>query len=114
MSGWDSRYDGENLDDDMDACLEWQGTKHSKRGYGLDGRKLAHRAAWERVHGPIPEGMHVLHKCDNPPCVNVRHLFLGTHADNMRDREQKGRANHPYGERSGKAKLTDADVRYIR
>jgi hypothetical protein len=54
----------------------------------------AHRAAWVEAHGDIPEGMFVLHQCDNRACVNVAHLFLGTHQDNMDDRESKGR-NHP-------------------
>jgi hypothetical protein len=64
--------------------------------------------------GEIPPGMHVLHHCDNPPCINPSHLFLGTQADNMRDKEQKGRGNHPQGERHGRAKLTEADVLMIR
>lgn len=52
----------------------------------------AHRKAWEDEHGPIPPGMKVLHRCDNPPCVNVDHLFLGTQADNIADMIAKGRA----------------------
>lgn len=75
-------------------CVEWQGGR-DKDGYGqtvVGGRKQrAHRVAWERIHGPIPAGMKVLHKCDNPPCVNPGHLFLGTQADNVRDCWDKGR-----------------------
>jgi HNH endonuclease len=52
---------------------------------------LAHRWAWTQAHGPIPQGMYVLHRCDYPPCWNVDHLWLGTAADNARDREEKGR-----------------------
>jgi hypothetical protein len=77
------------------GCLEW--TKATNRhGYGLigvDGRsRLAHRVAWTLANGPIPEGMCVLHRCDNPPCCDVEGcLFLGTQADNVTDMETKGR-----------------------
>lgn len=52
----------------------------------------AHRVAWEMAHGPIPDGMVVMHGCDNPPCVNVAHLSLGTQLDNIADRVRKGRS----------------------
>jgi H2-forming N5,N10-methylenetetrahydromethanopterin dehydrogenase-like enzyme len=72
--------------------------------------------AWEEAHGPIPEGMVVMHTCDNPPCYEVTHLVLGTMADNVRDSVAKGRyhrAGLP-GESNGRAKLTAADVVAIR
>ena len=72
----------------------------------------AHRLAWELANGPIPVGLHVLHRCDNPGCVRPAHLFLGTNADNCRDKALKGRSLR--GERNAKAKLTEADVREIR
>ncbi len=68
----------------------------------------AHRASYEAFRGPIPDGLHVLHKCDNPACINPAHLFLGTHDDNMADKTQKQR--HLHGGRHHHAKLTDEIV----
>ena len=76
------------------GCWKWQGAVDS-HGYGrtrYNGKLTsAHRAAYEYMHKEIPEGMHVLHRCDNPPCINPAHLFLGTHQDNMDDMAAKGR-----------------------
>ncbi len=74
----------------------------------------AHRLMWELAVSPIPSGMQVLHRCDNPACCNPAHLFLGTYSDNMRDREAKGRHNAPIGSRHGRATLTEDQVREIR
>jgi hypothetical protein len=71
-----------------------------------------HRVAWFLEHGEWPDD-HVLHRCDNPGCVNIRHLFLGTHSDNMRDRGAKGRSARLAGEDNPSASLTDAQVREI-
>lgn len=72
----------------------WIGAR-IQTGYGhisRDGRPMeAHRASWSLENGPIPNGLSVLHRCDNPPCVNPRHLFLGSILDNNRDTIQKGR-----------------------
>jgi len=85
-------------------------------GYGelrLDGEtRYAHRVAYELIYGSIPQGLFVLHRCDNPPCVNPDHLFLGTMRDNVQDAVKKGR--HILGERVGVAKLTSEQVREIR
>lgn len=83
-----------SLEVSLDDCILWTGSIGSN-GYGkrqVHGRTVgAHRAAWEEERGPIPDGLFVLHRCDNPPCCNVEHLFLGTHTDNMRDMARKGR-----------------------
>jgi len=99
------------------SCLEWQGTRiHS--GYGktsLDGKTVAaHRLAWIFSHGPIPPGLYVCHSCDNPPCVEPSHLWLGTNTDNMQDMVSKGREIRTFGEKNPSARLTDEEVRQIR
>jgi hypothetical protein len=78
------------------------------------GLKYAHRIAYELTIGPIPEGMHVLHRCDNPSCVNPAHLFLGTLADNAKDMYAKGRGADRDGEKGPSAKLTWEIVTEIR
>jgi hypothetical protein len=104
------------------GCLDWQKAKN-KRGYGVmrcaDGKnRLAHRVAWQ-IYFNDPQEKHVLHKCDNPACVNVGHLFLGDHADNMADKSKKGR--HRWGNKKWTAheirpwaKLTKNQVLAIR
>ena len=76
------------------GCRPWMGTRN-RNGYGLLNLTLCtHRLAWELANGPIPRGLLVLHHCDNPPCCNPDHLFLGTHADNAADRTRKGRTRN--------------------
>jgi hypothetical protein len=110
----------------IDGCWGWRGYC-DRKGYGrigVEGQRvaLAHRLSWELHFGPIPDGLHVLHHCDNPPCTNPRHLWLGTNADNQADMRAKARDSdkglfsterfaregHPY------AKLTRNDAEEIR
>ncbi len=74
--------------------------------------KKAHRLSYELFVGPIPESMHILHRCDVPSCINPAHLRVGTHQENMREMSERKRA--PIGSRQGRSKLTEEDVRYIR
>lgn len=100
------------------SCWEWSGVR-DRRGYGKfwDGltHAKAHRASYRLYVGPIENGMHVLHRCDNPACVNPNHLFLGTHADNMEDKTRKGRSIGAHaGENHHFARLTPDAVLAIR
>jgi hypothetical protein len=106
---------------DPDDCWEWQGGTDGQ-GYGtfwFEGRSIkAHRAAYyygRGYRGWVPAGgLKVCHHCDNPPCCNPAHLFLGTQADNLADMRKKGRQRGPRGDRSATAKLTPAQVADIR
>lgn len=98
-------------------CWLWMGAKHPD-GYGQickDGQSVhAHRIAWELTYGEIPKGMSVLHRCDQPSCVNPTHLFLGNQIDNIKDMCSKKRDKHPRGENHVGAKLTIIQVSEIR
>lgn len=118
---------------DRGPCIKWMGGK-TPSGYGLFAfgkrSQRANRILWTILRGPIPEGMHVLHYCDVRDCVAIRHLWLGTHADNMHDRAAKGRYDTmpkgdahqarrkpdylARGEQVKTSKLTEATVRAIR
>lgn len=129
-SEWIARF-WENTDKrGKQECWKWLGGK-TKAGYGQLGidRKTfyAHRLSYEMAHGPIPDNLYVLHRCDNPGCVNPDHLFLGTQTDNMRDASAKGRTavaerhgshTHPesvsHGELNVASKLTKDQVNEIR
>lgn len=94
------------------SCWLWTASKH-EFGYGIIGEDhsrntlKAHRVSWKLANGEIPPGLQVLHKCDNPSCVNPKHLFLGTQSDNVKDMSRKGR-------HVGSRKLTPEQVKWIR
>lgn len=98
-------------------CTEWAKSRN-RAGYGQQwhaGRAhLAHRVAWMTANGPVPDGLLVLHRCDNPPCVNLDHLYLGTQAQNCKDRSDRMRYRDDRGSKHPGAKLTEADVLAIR
>lgn len=102
----------------MEACIEWDGPKNDW-GYGtlmLNHRKrYAHRVAYANANGMRIEdldGLVIRHKCDNPACVNPKHLVIGTHTDNMQDMTAKGRSQH--GSAHSSARLTESAVSEIR
>ena len=96
-----------------DECWEWTGARN-RRGYGVvkaRGRITpAPRLSWKFFFGPIPEGKMVLHKCDNPSCVNPYHLYLGSQRDNMTDAVKRGRLR-PY---RPPCKLYDEEIWLVR
>lgn len=102
------------------GCIEWIG-KRGKQGYGeisdvVNGKKKTlktHRVSYETFKGKIPIGLHVLHKCDNPPCINPNHLFLGTARDNLLDMSRKGRCRNQNGSNNNMSKLDEESVKEI-
>jgi hypothetical protein len=98
------------------SCWTWTGGRTSK-GYGRirvgNLTTTAHRVSYKLYVADIPDGMIVCHRCDNPPCVNPDHLFVGTHGDNMKDKVQKGRLKKSFGARNGSTKLNEDQVRRI-
>lgn len=112
-----ARFNSKWAKDKKSDCFLWIGASLPK-GYGIIKRPgerrqyYAHRLAYMIHKGEIPDRVQVCHSCDNPSCVNPKHLFLGTSKDNHQDMKVKNR--HLYGERNTEAKLTDRDVKEIR
>ena len=102
---------------DPDKCWNWMKSKNTK-GYGKtrsEGRlHYVHRLSWEFTNGKIADGLLVLHKCDNPSCINPNHLFLGTHKDNINDMMNKGRNNQPTGDLHGSKTKPESIARGIK
>lgn len=100
-----------------EECWNWTGSK-TTQGYGRVlinyQRKWAHRIAFELTYGSIPEGKVLMHRCDNPSCVNPVHLTIGTQSENVADMDEKGRRRPPKAEKHGRAKLTWEQVAEIR
>lgn len=106
--------------DEASGCHVWTAYRNAD-GYGVvlvgsrkDGSRrnaLAHRAAWANVNGPIPAGLVICHRCDNPACINTDHLFLGSVSTNNSDMRAKGR--HARGSKHGLSKLSEDRVREI-
>jgi len=100
-----------------DDCWEWVGHK-DKNGYGRAtiNRKdyRSHRIVYKETYGTIPEGLFILHTCNNPSCCNPNHLYTGTNQDNMDQMVADGRSPHLIGEKSGTHKLKEKDVLEIR
>ncbi len=116
------RFFEKTIPEPNSGCLLWTGATDT-RGYGqMAVRRVttsAHRIAWRLANGSIDRHQHVLHRCDTPACVNVDHLFLGTHQDNMNDMAAKGRRATEHltkrkGELNGNSVLIEDDVRVIR
>lgn len=114
------------------GCWEWTASRF-ERGYGQfkhPSSTRAHRVSYELSYGPVPDGLKVLHRCDNPPCVNPAHLYTGTNSDNMTDRSRRGRLDglargqrhgshtmperRARGSRHGRSVLSESQVRDIR
>lgn len=123
------RFERSYIPEPNSGCWLWYGRPRGSNDYGSinrDGKPIAaHRASWELVNGAVPNGLFVLHECDNSSCVNPEHLFLGTHQDNSDDKVFKGRhsrgaahsaakKNPARGVANGNSKLTESDVLAIR
>ncbi len=106
-------------DTSLGPCWLWTGAVYAQQNYGkascviVPGARLAHRIAFVLANGSIPEGLDVLHKCDNPPCGNPTHLYAGTDSDNMHDALSRNRRSNA-GESNPRAILTREQVSYIR
>ncbi len=111
------RFDSFVMPEPMSGCFLWIGGTDAD-GYGCfwyEGKTVkAHKMSWIMNFGSIPDNQCVLHKCDNPPCINPNHLFLGSNKDNTQDSIKKNRRAIFYGDENPVSKLTSTDVALIR
>jgi len=115
MKRFHSKYKEKSLDE----CWEWIGSNPNQDGYGIfyyeNTQDMAHRMSWMVTHNRILEaGEVVCHHCDNPICVNPKHLFVGTQTDNIKDMVQKGRQRSHKGELNNKSILNEKKVKEIK
>ena len=111
------RFEEKDIPEPNTGCWLWMGALRTDCGLiWVDGKIVtASRASWSLFKGPIEDGLFVLHRCDNPPCVNPEHLFLGTKSDNSRDAFDKGRLTQiGLGEHSMAAKLNNESVLFVK
>jgi len=110
------RIDLGSIPEPMSGCWLWEG--RTVKGYGVFGwdgsPTYAHRFSWTTYVGEIPDGLCVLHRCDNTFCVNPEHLFLGDRPANNKDRHEKGRFARQQGSQHGRSKLTEDEARQIQ
>ena len=102
---------------DPSGCWMWNAASdpHRYGAFRVLGKNIkAHRYSWAEINGPVPKNKHILHKCDTPACCNPKHLFIGTHQDNMADMYKKNRRKPAIGSKASKAKLTEAQIPTIR
>ena len=108
------RYERKVIKNGQDKCWDWSASKmnfgYGRMGVGGNKWNTAHRISWEIHVGKIPKGMFVLHKCDNPPCSNPKHLFLGTQRENIQDARNKGRMSSVGGEKCATTVYSDEYV----
>ena len=114
---WEKKTTKQRFYEKVGIDWMWKGTKDT-HGYGqmvVNGVTiLAHRLSYQIHNGEIPVGMHVLHSCDIPCCMNPEHLHLGTNYDNVKERVERGRSGACHGELHGRAKLNRRQVEEIR
>lgn len=104
-----ARFSAKVQHDPETGCEVWTGARerdgHGRFRIAWDAVVRVHRWAWEQERGPIPEGKILCHTCDVPACVNLAHLYIGDHADNVRDREARGRGVRRTGAQAGGPRL---------